>query len=396
MPCCAWCQSSQTGNQAKLASKSNWHPGTVAKSSPAVRVRSALFGAAAPTFLEASMAYAPAPGPPSEGDAPVLREAPVPVAAPIAPHLSHAAPLNVPSVGAAPAAQSASKTPEEWAIAMDQALQRTLDKLAPHQLYRWLGLGTSLPLVFLAFLTCHVRPFCQCQLLLLMPDAPSFGANQPRANLLPVFFFCWLVGVLMMLFFLRMFLIHGFYIVTYVLLIFILNQFILFLQPKDRASLIAARTNSSDGDGNGESAPAALPTLDAEEFRPFVRRLPEFHFWYSSTVATTMSICATFFPVFDVPVFWPVLVFYFILLFVMTMRRQWLDMKRLKYVPWDIGNKKTYKSDPKRVSVKKENSSRAGAASAMAAATPLAGPDASAPPVPTVKRAPPPVKQPQS
>lgn len=203
-----------------------------------------------------------------------------------------------------------------------------------------------------------------------------------------------LTGVLMILFFLRMFFVHGFYIVTYVLLIFVLNQFILFLQPKDRASLIAARANPDDGeDGRGENAPAPLPTLDAEEFRPFVRRLPEFHFWYSSTVATTFAIFATFFPIFDVPVFWPVLVFYFILLFVMTMRRQWLDMKRLKYVPWDIGNKKTYKSDPKRISVKKDAASSGATTSVAPAATPLTGPDPSAPPVPTLKRASPPARQ---
>jgi hypothetical protein len=225
-------------------------------------------------------------------------------------------------------------------------VQRTLDALAPHQLYRWVGLAA-----------------------------------------------------LVALFFLRMFLIHGFYIVTYVLLIFILNQFILFLQPKDRASLLARRASDGEGGaGEGASAasdPAALPTRDAEEFRPFVRRLPEFQMWHSVTVATALSIAATFFPVFDVPVYWPVLVFYFVMLFVATMRRQWLDMKRLKYVPWDIGAKKTYKSDPKRVSVKPRDAAtlaraQVDAAPAVGAAVvggPLAAPPPP-PPVPTVKRAP--------
>lgn len=188
---------------------------------------------------------------------------------------------------------------------------------------------------------------------------------------------------------LRMFLIHGFYIVTYVLGIFILNQFILFLQPKDRASLIARRAEAGTEDAeaaSGASDPSALPSLDAEEFRPFVRRLPEFQMWHSVTVATMASITATFFPVFDVPVFWPVLVFYFILLFVATMRRQWLDMKRLKYVPWDIGSKKTYKSDPKTLSVKpRDAASVARAKMDGGAASPGA---AAPPPVPTVKRVP--------
>lgn len=199
------------------------------------------------------------------------------------------------------------------------------------------------------------------------------------------------------LFFLRMFYVHGFYIITYVLLIFILNQFILFLQPKDRASLLARRSENTEAAaseaGPAESDPAALPTYDAEEFRPFVRRLPEFQMWHSVTVATFCSIFATFFPVFNIPVFWPVLVFYFILLFVATMRRQWLDMKRLKYVPWDIGAKKTYKSDPKKVSVKPRDAAsmaRAQMDSAVVSSpgSGPAGPGGASPPVPTLKRTP--------
>jgi Rer1 family len=199
---------------------------------------------------------------------------------------------------------------------------------------------------------------------------------------------------LLALFVLRMFMVQGFYIVTYVLLIFLLNQFILFVQPKDRASLIARRLNPEGGDATDTAVPA-LPTRDADEFRPFVRRLPEFKFWYSSTVATVLAIYATFFSIFDVPVFWPVLVFYFVMLFVATMRRQWLDMKRLKYVPWDIGNKKTYKSDPKKMSVMPRDAAsvaRAAMDSAVlhprVSALPEGEPSspAAAPPGQTVKR----------
>lgn len=197
----------------------------------------------------------------------------------------------------------------------------------------------------------------------------------------------------MAIFIVRMFVVQGFYIVTYVLLIFILNQFILFLQPKDRAMLIAARRREQSGDADTSDANApSLPTADDEEFRPFVRRLPEFHFWYTSSVATVMAFFCTFFSAFDVPVFWPVLVVYFIALFVATMRRQWLDMKKLKYVPWDIGNKKTYKSDPKKLSVKARDpasTARAAMDASSAMVTPAAGAPSAASPVPTIKRVPP-------
>ncbi len=61
----------------------------------------------------------------------------------------------------------------------------------------------------------------------------------------------------------------------------------------------------------------ALPTKE-EEFRPFVRRLPEFKFWYSSTKAIFIAFVCTWFRAFDLPVFWPVLVVYWLILFALT------------------------------------------------------------------------------
>ena len=66
----------------------------------------------------------------------------------------------------------------------------------------------------------------------------------------------------------------------------------------------------------------ALPTSQNEEFRPFIRRLPEFKFWYSATKATAIAFFCTFFELFNIPVFWPILVMYFITLFCITMKRQ--------------------------------------------------------------------------
>ena len=42
----------------------------------------------------------------------------------------------------------------------------------------------------------------------------------------------------------------------------------------------------------------------------------------SATRATVASIFASFFEMFDVPVYWPILVVYFFVLFLLTMRRQ--------------------------------------------------------------------------
>lgn len=79
-----------------------------------------------------------------------------------------------------------------------------------------------------------------------------------------------------------------------------------------------------------DSGPS-LPTRANEEFRPFIRRLPEFKFWYSVVKSTLLSIFLTFFHFFDVPVFWPILVLYFIVLFCITMKRQIMVSNILKF-----------------------------------------------------------------
>ncbi|KAK9948989.1 hypothetical protein M0R45_004540 [Rubus argutus] len=84
----------------------------------------------------------------------------------------------------------------------------------------------------------------------------------------------------------------------------------------------------------------SLPTRGSDEFRPFVRRLPEFKFWYSITKAFCIAFVMTFFSAFDVPVFWPILLFYWLVLFVLTMRRQIIHMIKYKYVPFSIGKQR--------------------------------------------------------
>lgn len=60
-----------------------------------------------------------------------------------------------------------------------------------------------------------------------------------------------------------------------------------------------------------------------------------------------------FFRVFDVPVFWPILLIYWVALFFLTMKRQILHMVKHRYVPWSAG-KAVYKGkkDPLNVPLK--------------------------------------------
>mmetsp|Transcript_14676 Transcript_14676/g.33239 ORF Transcript_14676/g.33239 Transcript_14676/m.33239 type:complete len:204 (+) Transcript_14676:213-824(+) len=136
-------------------------------------------------------------------------------------------------------------------------------------------------------------------------------------------------AVVLALFFLRVYLIQGFFIVAYGLGIFLLNNFIAFLSPLEEPH--SAR---SGDDG------LALPTNNAQEFRPFARRLPEFKFWLACVRGVLTCIVMTFFSVFDVPVFWPILLLYFFVLFFMTMKRQIMHMVQHKYVPISFGKAK--------------------------------------------------------
>lgn len=103
-----------------------------------------------------------------------------------------------------------------------------------------------------------------------------------------------------------------FFKVAYSLGIYLLNLFLAFLQPKFDPSNEAMDNDMEDGSAGG------LPTKQDEEFRPFIRRLPEFKFWYSATRAIAIGFVCTWFGIFDVPVFWPVLVVYWLILFALT------------------------------------------------------------------------------
>lgn len=167
-----------------------------------------------------------------------------------------------------------------WSAAVGRRYQHLLDKATPHVLRRW----TALCVVALVY-ALRVGVFVQ-----------------------------------------------GFYVVTYGLGIYILNLLIAFLSPQVDPEI----QEIIDGAGEGGS----LPTKSTDEFRPFVRRLPEFKFWYSLIKAFCVAFTMTFFSAFDVPVFWPILLFYWLVLFTVTMKRQILHMIKYRYVPFSFGKQR--------------------------------------------------------
>lgn len=81
--------------------------------------------------------------------------------------------------------------------------------------------------------------------------------------------------------------------VAYTLGIYLLNLFLAFLQPKFDPSV--------DQEEMEEGGASSLPTKNDDEFRPFIRRLPEFKFWHSATRAIVIGFFCTWFDAFDIP-----------------------------------------------------------------------------------------------
>lgn len=135
------------------------------------------------------------------------------------------------------------------------------------------------------------------------------------------FSFCCFIS----LFVTRILFTQGFFVICYALAIYLLNLFIGFLTPQVDL----------------EADAYVLPVREAEEYRPFQRRLPEYKFWLRGSTGTLLAIFATFIPFFDLPVYWPILLIYFMMLFFMTMKQQIKHMIKHKYVPFSWG-KQTY------------------------------------------------------
>ncbi|XP_010548318.1 PREDICTED: protein RER1D-like [Tarenaya hassleriana] len=133
----------------------------------------------------------------------------------------------------------------------------------------------------------------------------------------------------------RVYYAQGFYVVSYGLATYILNLLIGFLSPK-----VDPEIEAFDG--------ASPSNAGSDEFKPFVRRLPEFMFWYAATKAFVVAFLMTFFSLLDVPVFWPILLCYWLFLFILTTKRQIVHMIKYRYVPFNFGKQRHTGKDKSR------------------------------------------------
>ena len=165
----------------------------------------------------------------------------------------------------------------------------------------------------------------------------SIYFNYIRDKIIIYRFQRWIVVLILTVVYLfRMFYTKGYYALTYCIGIHFLNSFMAFISPLD------------DPEDDLPEESSHLPQTNSEEFRPFQRKLKEYNFWRVMFWTLLVAIICTFSEAFDLPVFWPLLLFYFVLIFILVMRRQIQHMIKYKYLPWDTG-KKTYTRIPSQI-----------------------------------------------
>ncbi|CAJ1008500.1 putative Rer1 family [Leishmania naiffi] len=119
----------------------------------------------------------------------------------------------------------------------------------------------------------------------------------------------------------------GFYVITYGLCIHLLYLLLLLITPL-----------SDPDEGEGTS----LPTTHAhdEEYRPFMPKVQEFVVWKQMFTVVAVCLFLTMFSFLDIPVFWPILVLYFLVLFATQVGGRVRHMIKHGYVPWNTGKPK--------------------------------------------------------
>lgn len=148
----------------------------------------------------------------------------------------------------------------------------------------------------------------------------------------------WTIFALVFLAFLvRMVLLDGYYAAMYLLSFYIVQNVIQYLTPSELPTI-----QEEEESGVVYDIPVAIAagrTSDAS--KPMLRKMGEFKLWKKTFAASLLCLVATFIPALDVPVFWPILLLYFLFVLVSVVARQYHHMRRYGYSLADF-----FKKDP--------------------------------------------------
>ena len=76
------------------------------------------------------------------------------------------------------------------------------------------------------------------------------------------------------------------------------------------------------------------------ESKPIVRKIGEFKLWKRLFLFSFLALFCSFFECFDLPVFWPILLFYFLLVVITIAYKQYKHMQKYDYSFADFFKKK--------------------------------------------------------
>ena len=120
--------------------------------------------------------------------------------------------------------------------------------------------------------------------------------------------------------------VNGYYSIVYVLSVFILQKLIEFCTPLGIPNILE---ENEDGDDVEFELEGILPSNVSD--KPMLRSLNEFKLWQIISLVVILSIASTYFEIFNFPVFWPLLLIYFLWLAVSTMKKLKKHQKKYKY-----------------------------------------------------------------
>jgi hypothetical protein len=133
------------------------------------------------------------------------------------------------------------------------------------------------------------------------------------------------LALLVILFYYRIFTTGSFYLMCYCVSFYLIYKFVAFCTPKEEGIPDPFEDFTED---------VYLPTTIDDEFRPFIRRLPEFDFWTFCTKMLISALLCTLFPIFDIPVYAPVLVIYICIILFLSAYRMRAHMAKYNYNPF--------------------------------------------------------------
>ena len=126
-------------------------------------------------------------------------------------------------------------------------------------------------------------------------------------------------------FVLRVLFLRGFYAAAYIFGFYVMQNVIMFLTP----SGIPTIQDEENAEVAYEIPEHCAPGGDGS--KPVVRKMGEFMLWKKLTLGLVAVVACTFFPMLDFPVFWPLLLVYFVFIVLSIGFKQYRHMKRYGY-----------------------------------------------------------------